>query len=163
VPGTTGTYLIAGPVESKNGFACTYNAGEDWTVIDYSRNYVISFPSERVGWGAYAGPDTVYKYVGPPLSVEDRSPVPASYLLAQNYPNPFNPTTTIKYELPQSSVVNLSVYDLLGREVSVLVNERREAGIHEVQFDASGLSSGIYLYRLTAGDFTQARRLLLLY
>ena len=164
VPGTTGTYLIAGPVQPVNGFACTFSAGEDWTVIDYSRNYIISFPSERVGWGAYAGPDTVYKYVGPPIidAVGDQNTVPASYLLAQNYPNPFNPSTTIKYELPKSSVVNLTVYDMLGREVSMLVNERRDAGIHEVKFDASGLSSGAYLYRLTTGDFAQTRRLLLL-
>ena len=162
VPGTTGTYFITGWSPSANGFACTYNAGEDWTVLDYSSNYVIAFPSERVGWGVPAGPDTVYRYVTS-VAVGDRNPVPASYLLAQNYPNPFNPSTTIQYELPQSSVVNLSVYDVLGREVSVLVKERRDAGIHEAQFDASGLASGVYLYRLTAGDFTQARKLLLLH
>ena len=63
--------------------------------------------------------------------------VPAVYYLAQNYPNPFNPSTTIKYELPKSSVVRLSVYDMLGREVSVLVDERRNAGVHEVKFEGS--------------------------
>jgi hypothetical protein len=88
--------------------------------------------------------------------------VPATYSLSQNYPNPFNPTTTIKFELPKSWEVRLSVYDMLGREVSVLVNETREAGVHEVKFDASGLSSGVYLYRLTAGGFVQSRKLLVL-
>jgi hypothetical protein len=87
--------------------------------------------------------------------------IPVSITLLQNYPNPFNPSTTIKYELPKSSDVRLSVYDLLGREVTVLVNERRDAGVHEVKYDAAGLSSGMYLYRLQAGDFVQTRKLIL--
>ena len=73
-----------------------------------------------------------------------------------------NSSTTSRFELPRSSDVRLSVYDMLGREVSVLVNERRDAGVHEAKFDASGLSSGIYFYRLQAGDFVQSRKLLLL-
>jgi hypothetical protein len=84
------------------------------------------------------------------------------FSLAQNYPNPFNPSTTIKYELPHSSVVRLSVYDMLGREVSVLVDERRDAGVHEIKFNASGLASGVYVYRLQAGDFVSSKQLLLL-
>ena len=87
---------------------------------------------------------------------------PSWYSLEQNYPNPFNPSTIIKYELPKTSVVRLSVYDLLGREVSVLVNERKDAGVHEVKFDGSNLASGVYFYRLQAGDFVQSKRLLLL-
>jgi hypothetical protein len=83
-------------------------------------------------------------------------------LLSQNYPNPFNPSTTIKYELPKTSEVRLSVFDMLGREVSVLVNERRDAGVHEVRFIASNFSSGVYLYRIRAGEFVQTRKLLLL-
>lgn len=82
--------------------------------------------------------------------------------MSQNYPNPFNPSTTIKYELPRSSEVKLSVFDMLGREVSVLVNERRDAGVHEVKFDGSNLASGVYFYRLQAGDFVQSRKLVLL-
>ncbi len=82
-------------------------------------------------------------------------------LLGQDYPNPFNPSTTIKYELPMSSEVKLSVFDVLGREVSVLVNERRDAGVHEVTFDASGGSSGVYFYRMIAGSFTETKKLLL--
>jgi hypothetical protein len=87
--------------------------------------------------------------------------LPTHYALGQNFPNPFNPSTTIMYELPMSSMVKLIVYDLLGREVSVLVSERRDAGIHEVQLDASGLSTGVYLYTLTAEGFIQTRKLLL--
>jgi len=113
----------------------------------------------------YAGTEggIVYRTVNPTTGVNGTHPfAPRTYVLNQNYPNPFNPSTTITYELPKSSVVRLSVYDLLGREVSVLVNERRNAGSHEVNFDAAGLSSGTYIYRLQAGDFVQTRRLVLL-
>jgi len=82
--------------------------------------------------------------------------------LRQNYPNPFNPTTAISFQLPAVSDVKLVVYDLLGREVVVLVNERRDAGVHEVKFDGSNLSSGVYYSRLQAGSFVQTRKLLLL-
>jgi hypothetical protein len=75
------------------------------------------------------------------------------------FPNPFNPSTTIRYELPKSADVRLSVYDVLGRKISILVDERRDAGIHEVLFDASGLSSGVYMYTLNAGDYVQGKRL----
>ena len=88
--------------------------------------------------------------------------IPKHFTLLQNYPNPFNPSTIIRFELPKSSEVRLSVYDILGREVSVLVNERRDVGVHEVKFDGSDLASGMYFYRLQAGDFVQTRKLLLL-
>ena len=90
------------------------------------------------------------------------SQFPSRFALHQNYPNPFNPGTTIKYELPTSTMVKLSVYDLLGREVSVLVNERKDAGVHEARFDGSKLASGVYFYRLHAGGFVQSKGLLLL-
>jgi hypothetical protein len=77
-------------------------------------------------------------------------------------PNPFNPSTTIKFELPKASMVRLTVYDMLGREGAVIVNERRDAGVHEVKFDGAGLSSGVYLYRLQAGEFVQTLKLVLL-
>ena len=86
--------------------------------------------------------------------------IPGAYLLAQNYPNPFNPSTTIKFGLPKSSHVSLAVYDLLGRQVSVLVNEMRDAGVHEVTLDGANLASGVYFYRIQAGDFVQSKRLI---
>jgi hypothetical protein len=86
----------------------------------------------------------------------------ASFALKQNYPNPFNPSTTIMFEVPKSSVVRLSVYDLLGREVSALLNERRDAGVHEVEFEGSNLASGVYFYRLQTGDFVQTKKLMIL-
>ena len=93
--------------------------------------------------------------------VKEEKALPVVYALEQNYPNPFNPSTTITYALPNASVVRLSVYDLLGREVSVLVNERRDAGVHEVKFDGSKLASGVYLYRMQAGSYVETRKLLL--
>jgi dienelactone hydrolase len=103
----------------------------------------------------------VYEFTGTLSSVAAAS-VPVQFSLAQNYPNPFNPTTVVRYELPLASSVRLAVYDILGREVSVLVNERREAGVHEVKFDGGGLASGVYFYRLQAGSFTETNKLLLL-
>ncbi len=92
----------------------------------------------------------------------EATPLPETHELFQNYPNPFNPTTTIRYELPAVSDVKLSVFDMLGREVSSLVNERRDAGVHEVRFDASHLASGVYMYRLKSGAFTQTRTFVVL-
>ena len=85
--------------------------------------------------------------------------VPDQFTLHQNYPNPFNPGTTIRYELPRTSMVKLGVFDVLGRVVSVPVNERKNAGSHEVKFDAAGYSSGVYFYRMQAGDFEQVKKL----
>ena len=95
------------------------------------------------------------------VGISGREELPVSYDLHQNYPNPFNPSTTIKYDLPKSSVVRLTVYDMLGREVSMLVNERKEMGVYEVKFDGSRLSSGVYFYQIQAGSFVETRKLLL--
>ena len=88
--------------------------------------------------------------------------LPRDHALYQNYPNPFNPTTSIAFDLPQASKVELKVFDLLGREVSTLVNQFVTAGHHGVSFDASRLPSGLYIYRLNAGNFQQSRKLVLL-
>jgi GH35 family endo-1,4-beta-xylanase len=87
---------------------------------------------------------------------------PEVFALSQNYPNPFNPTTVIRYQIPVASDVKLAVYDVLGREVSVLVNEKKAPGSYEARFDGSGLSSGVYLYRLVAGSFALSRKLVLM-
>ena len=88
--------------------------------------------------------------------------IPETFALEQNYPNPFNPTTTITYDVAEPSDVRLLVHDLLGKAVAVLVDERHAAGRYEVAFEASGLASGVYLYTLRAGSFTQTKRLVLL-
>ncbi len=88
--------------------------------------------------------------------------VPTAYALSQNYPNPFNPTTNISYSVPKASVVELKVYDILGRLVATLVNGEQTVGVHTVSFDARGLSSGVYFYTMKAGDFTATKSLMLL-
>ncbi|CAF4579738.1 unnamed protein product [Rotaria sp. Silwood1] len=87
--------------------------------------------------------------------------VPDKFLLRQNYPNPFNPETTIKFEIPQNDFVNLSVYDLNGRLIEELVNEKLFGGTYEVNFTAKNLSSGIYFYKLLSSSFTETRRMIL--
>ncbi len=87
---------------------------------------------------------------------------PADYSLLQNYPNPFNPSTTIKYSIPKKNYVSLIVYDLLGNEAAILVDEAKPAGNYEVEFDASNLSSGVYFYKLQAGSFMQTKKMIVL-
>jgi len=96
-------------------------------------------------------------------SVEElQEDIPTEFNLSQNYPNPFNPVTLIKYQVPNTSHVSIKVYDLTGQEVALLVNEVKEVGTYEIKFDASNLASGVYLYRMVAGDFTSARKFNLL-
>lgn len=87
--------------------------------------------------------------------------IPKEYALEQNYPNPFNPTTNIKYSVSADSHVKLKIYDILGKEITTLVNEQKAPGYYTVQFDASKLASGIYFYRMEAGQFVQSKKLLL--
>ena len=88
--------------------------------------------------------------------------LPAHFSLHQNYPNPFNPSTALRFALPRSSLAKLVVYDLRGREVAVLVDGYRLAGVHEVVWDGASTASGVYFYRMTAGEFGQTRKMLLL-
>jgi|GEM_PF-5083476 len=85
---------------------------------------------------------------------------PVTYELTQNYPNPFNPVTTIKYGIKERTDVRVDVFDILGRRIKTLVNEPKDAGYYEVVFDASKLSSGVYIYRLTTKDFTASRKMM---
>jgi hypothetical protein len=88
--------------------------------------------------------------------------LPDKHTLFQNYPNPFNPSTTMRYELPSNQFVRLKVYDLLGQEVAELVNEVQEAGVYEVNFDAANLPSGVYIYKITAGNFSETRKMVVM-
>jgi hypothetical protein len=87
--------------------------------------------------------------------------IPSEFKLYQNFPNPFNPRTIISYEIPTPTPVVLKVYDLFGREVATLVDGVQDAGFKSVQWDATGMASGVYFYRLSAGRFTQTRKLVL--
>ena len=108
--------------------------------------------------GAYENP-----LGSPVIEVEESvNSVPDAFQLKQNFPNPFNPSTTIEFTLPQAGNVKLTVYNLLGEEVAQLVNEFKEAGVHTINFNASGLNSGVYIYKLEANGLVQTRKMTLL-
>jgi len=96
-----------------------------------------------------------------PLSVYNEKNI-TTYYIHQNFPNPFNPTTTIKYQIPEISFVTLKVYDVLGNEITTLVSDEKSAGYYEVEFNASSLSSGIYFYRLQAGNYAETKKMILI-
>lgn len=107
--------------------------------------------------------DLVYQTV--PInvtSVDGGKELVYNFSLVQNYPNPFNPSTTIKYSIPELTNVSLKVYDVLGKEVSTLVNAQQAQGVYEVTFDASNLASGMYIYTIKAGSFTNSKKMLLM-
>ena len=98
-----------------------------------------------------------------PISVgQISSEVPSSYSLKQNYPNPFNSSSNLKFEIANFGDVKLVVYDILGKTVQTLVNERLQPGTYEVRFDGSMLNSGVYFYRLKSGNYTETKRMLMI-
>jgi photosystem II stability/assembly factor-like uncharacterized protein len=148
----------------------TTNGGINWNIQTYPQvNWMwdITFLDENTGWAVGAGKIFHTTNSGGPISVQNiSSEVPSSFLLYQNYPNPFNPTTKIRFEIPLrkggEGVVSLKIYDITGREIQTLVNEKLNTGTYEVLFDGSNSASGIYFYRLNAGDFSQTKKLILL-
>ncbi len=95
-------------------------------------------------------------------SVEDEDVLPTQYKLEQNYPNPFNPSTIIKYAVPERSMVSIKVYNIAGEEVITVVNEEKDIGWYEVKLYSTGLSSGIYLCRMQAGNYISIKKMMLL-
>ncbi len=144
-------YLV--PDTSKLYWAAAYRIGYNF------QSYYPTILDEEF----YLGDFTTGDLVGL-TAVEDQpdEQLPAGFALGQNYPNPFNPSTTIRYQLSQSSLVLLTVFDILGREVAQLVQERQEAGTHSVTFDGSGLPSGVYIYRLQADHRVQTMKMMLM-
>ena len=115
----------------------------------------------RNDMGHCGGPASPWYLWGWPMPVEDASTVLSEYILMQNYPNPFNPTTTIKYRIPEQSLATLKVYDVLGGEIETLVNEEKQTGTYEINLYIKHLPSGVYFYRLQAGDFVETRKMIL--
>jgi hypothetical protein len=141
---------------------------DDSTLVDTAKAVVLTGAGTyywRVraknvaGTSAYCVP---WKFSAVLSTVASKPGVPDVYFLDQNHPNPFNPSTLIRYGIPERAHVRLVVYSALGQEVAVLRSEEMEAGYHEDRFDAQGLASGVYLCRLEAGTFIQARKLLLI-
>lgn len=158
---------------NKNGareWIKTFNGTADWydlahnVLVDADRNVFVTGVSsnEQVILGGDADIITI-KYTQTPSGIQSISgDIPKDYFLSQNYPNPFNPTTNIKFELPKSAFTKLTVYNMLGEEVSVLVNKELQTGNYEVDWDASGFASGVYFYRLSANDYIITKKMMLI-
>ena len=146
---------------------------------DNSEDITVTFDGSWLAMGDYTGTITVDGsdiYHGEPtvtipvtmhisdqVGIDDNpNELPREFSLSQNYPNPFNPQTSIKYALPRDSHVTIEIFDLLGRKVTTLVNEDKEAGVHEVIWNSGGTASGIYFYRMQAGDYSRTNKMLLL-
>ena len=126
-------------------------------LIPFQTYYLSVAAYNSAGLGDYADPVTTA-----PVSIEDVISLPNEFELYQNYPNPFNPVTVIEYSLPKTSEVSIFIYNLEGEEVLHLVNDNMRAGNYRVKWDGSNMPSGVYLYRLQAGDFIQTRKMVLL-
>jgi photosystem II stability/assembly factor-like uncharacterized protein len=172
-PGTTNEFYIG--IGTERGIYRTTNAGLSWTSFNNGaltdtatvRQFAYAPTSRYLYAGAaHASTATLQGVFRTQLSpLEVRIPpkgIPTDFVLQQNYPNPFNPGTKIEYGLPERAYVTLKVYDVLGREVATLVDKEVNAGYHQVTFDGSKLSSGLYFYRLSAGKYTATKRLMLL-
>ena len=94
--------------------------------------------------------------------VSNGTEIPKEYQIYQNYPNPFNPTTNIKFDVPKSSIVKIKVYDVTGKKISELVNQEMAPGVYNIDWNGTGYASGIYFYKITAGDFTKVMKMLLI-
>lgn len=152
---TTDTVSLAGIVRDslltdtlKTASGLTNNINYFWRVKAKNQS----------GWGAFS---QWLRFTTSPLSVTVNGGLPTEFALYGNYPNPFNPVTTIKFDVPTEGLVNIQVFDLLGREVSTLYNSSMKPGSYTISFDASGLSSGFYFYRMNAGSFTSVKKMIL--
>ena len=149
----------------------TTNAGINWTRQTGWPNALMSvfFINKDTGWVCGMNGLILKTITGGITSVNNiKSKLPDNFALFQNYPNPFNPVTKIKFDIKKSvvssqySVVSLKVYDITGREINTLVNEQLQPGTYEVTFDGSNLPSGIYFYKLNAGNYSETKKLILM-
>ncbi len=149
------------------------NETEEWAKIGFTngsgnsnspKNY--SFEDKNINYGTYCYRlkqiDNSGQFKHSDIVEVFTGTAPTIYALRQNYPNPFNPSTTIKYQIPKSGLVQLKIFNLLGSEVALLVNEVKAEGEYSVNFDASNLPSGVYLYKLQSGKFVETKKLMLL-
>ena len=141
------------------GFSRTGAVGwETWSAVGQGFVMRSSYGNTRVESGLLAN----LGLRGTVTDVQESKPIPAEFSLTQNYPNPFNPSTRIEFRIRESDVVILKVFDILGREVTTLVNEVKDPGDYAVAFDAANLASGPYFYRLTAGSYVAVRKMMVL-
>ncbi|QQS36602.1 MAG: T9SS type A sorting domain-containing protein [Ignavibacteriales bacterium] len=143
-------FSSGGVTQQGGGYILTGTVGEAVTGI-------ISGSSYRNTSGFWS----VYSQITV-TGIDDKETIPSSFRMEQNYPNPFNPSTKIRFSVPEKSSVSLKVYDVLGNEVAELVNEDKEAGWYDISFDASGFASGVYIYRVIAGNFISTKKMLMI-
>jgi photosystem II stability/assembly factor-like uncharacterized protein len=152
-------------IAAGNTYYRTTDGGLNW-ISQTSLGFKIKslfFVNNNTGW--LAGDNgSIVKSTNAGLTYTNKiiDEIPKTYVLQQNYPNPFNPSSIIGYQLPANNFVKLVVYDITGREVQTLVNGQLRSGTYEVTFDGSGLNSGVYFYKLTAGDFSETKRMVLI-
>jgi len=142
----------------KTALYRTHTSGGKGAIFTYDPKHYTdegnTLFNDIINWAYPSGP--VY------VENDNEETIPTSFILYQNYPNPFNPVTVIRYGIPERSHVTLTIYNSLGQEVATLVNEEIDANFYEVTFDASNITSGVYFYRIQAGDFVDTKKMLLL-
>ena len=160
------TPMVTGLISLMLGLNPSLSLAEIYGLIKSYAHDQIGNPSEDVpgwdkyyGWGRIDAYDVINAIV---TDVSNEEVQPFSFYLSQNYPNPFNPSTKIKYSVPQSSIVELKVFDILGNKIATLINEEKPASTYEVTWYAENLPSGVYFYQLKAGLFLETKKMLLL-
>ena len=154
--------------ESEAQISWTFEDVPDEYDIGYSINDGVYFEDMRTISTTTLSVNTeIIVRVGMQVLGIDAEPIPEVYALRQNYPNPFNPTTTLRYDLPEDALVNITIYDMMGRVVRTMVNTQQNAGFKSIQWNAindagSPVSAGLYLYMIQAGDFRQTKKMVLL-
>ena len=160
-----GSYIFAGT--AGDGVFLSADNGAGWVQVDsgLADTYVQALAvSGTYLFGGTKGDGVWMRPLSEMITgVEDKqNNLPTNFSLQQNYPNPFNPSTTINYSVPKTSFVTIKVYNVLGREIKTLVNEKKSFGNYSVQFSGSSLSSGIYFYRMQSGNYSQTKKLIIL-
>ncbi|MFZ4591599.1 MAG: T9SS type A sorting domain-containing protein, partial [Ignavibacteria bacterium] len=162
-----GLYTVAGGL-TVNGIAKW--DGSSWSALGngltapgnaYGAYGICLFNGQIIATGIFNSPSNNIAAWGTITGINNNQTTPDKFELSQNYPNPFNPTTNIHYSVPKSGMVKLVVFDALGREIQTLVNESQQAGTYEASFSGSNYPSGVYFYKITAGDFIETKRMLL--
>jgi hypothetical protein len=168
VPNTSICYVIVSSTTATQCFK-SINNGATWTAMTFPaatgvNHFDIYYDNVTGVVTGYAcsGTGQVYKLSEQVTGIiNPTSEIPADFVLKQNYPNPFNPSTTIEYSIPKSAFVTIKIYNILGEELTTLVSEQKTSGNYAVTFDASGYSTGIYYYTLTADNFRETKKMIL--
>ena len=155
------------------------SGGDDIGIYDPDGSAIIemafSSQSEDISYGRYPDGANTWQFMNPTpgmantedLNLNNNRVMPDQYILHQSYPNPFNPITTLRYQLPENTFVNIIIYDMLGKEVKTLINQTQDAGYKSVIWNATNnygkpVSAGIYLYQIQAGEYMQTKKMVLL-